>query len=103
MTLRASPFGNTSNAATVAVMKRDISLLIEILRIFFQISSETPRVDTATLAVSDFRAIWVVAQRQVLELIQCRSVLLYYTPHTTTNKSRATSQKATEFLAVHIT
>ncbi len=29
MTLRDCPFANTSNAATVAVKKRDVSLLIE--------------------------------------------------------------------------
>ncbi len=53
MTLRDSPVGDTSNAATVAVTKRDVSLLIEKLKIFFQISSVTPRVVTATVAVCD--------------------------------------------------
>jgi hypothetical protein len=53
VTLRDRPFGIMSNAATVAVTIRDVSLLMEKMRIFFQISSGTPRVDTATVAVSD--------------------------------------------------
>ncbi len=53
MTLRERPFGDMSNAATVAVTKRNVSLLMEKIKIFFQISSVTPRVDTAAVAVSD--------------------------------------------------
>jgi hypothetical protein len=51
--LRDSPFGDTSNAATVAVTKRDVSLHMEKIKIFFPISSITPRVETATVAISD--------------------------------------------------
>jgi hypothetical protein len=47
-----SPYGDMSNAATIAVMKRDVSLLMEKMN-FFQISSKTPRVYTAMVAVSD--------------------------------------------------
>ncbi len=49
--LRNSPCGATSKTATVAVTKRDVSLLKKLIA--FQISSGTPRVDTATVAVSD--------------------------------------------------
>jgi hypothetical protein len=52
VTLRDRSFGDTSNAATVAVTKRDVSLLMENMKNIFQISSGTPRVDT-TVAVSD--------------------------------------------------
>jgi hypothetical protein len=48
MTLRERPFGDTSNAATVAVTKRNV-----MFRYFWKISSVTPFVDTATVAVSD--------------------------------------------------
>ena len=52
--LRDRSFGDTSNAATVAVTKRDVSLLMEKMKnIFFQIRSETPRVVTAMVAVFD--------------------------------------------------
>ncbi len=53
MTLRERPFGDTSNAATVAVTKRDVSLLMEKIKKILSNSSVTPRVDTATVAVSD--------------------------------------------------
>jgi len=57
--LRDRSFGDTSNAATVAVTKRDVSLLMEKMKNIFSVSSGTPCVDTATVAVSD------VAQLQV--------------------------------------
>ncbi len=47
MTLRNSPFGDMSNAAPVAVTKREVSLLMEKREYFFKF------VDTATVAVSD--------------------------------------------------
>ncbi len=53
MTLGDRIFGVTSNAATVAVTKRDGSLLMEKMKKIFQISSETPLVDSAMVAVSD--------------------------------------------------
>jgi hypothetical protein len=46
-------FDQLYTAAIVAVTKRDISLLMEQIKNIFQISSETPRVDTPTVAVSD--------------------------------------------------
>jgi hypothetical protein len=51
--LRDRSFGDTSNAATVAVTKCDVSLLLEKMKNIFQISSGTPRVVTATVAVFD--------------------------------------------------
>jgi hypothetical protein len=61
VTLRDSPFGDTgtSNAATVAVTKRDISLLMEKIKNFLKIGSETPHIDTATVAVSDVSPYWL--------------------------------------------
>ncbi len=52
--LRYGPCGDTSKAATVVVMTRGVSLLTESKKnIFFQISSETTRVVTATVAAFD--------------------------------------------------
>jgi hypothetical protein len=53
--LRDSPCGDTSKAATVAVLTHDVSLRYKWKqkKIFFQISSETTRVVTATVAVFD--------------------------------------------------
>jgi hypothetical protein len=42
-------FGDTSNAATAAVTKRDVSLLTETKKNIFPISSETPLVDTENI------------------------------------------------------
>jgi hypothetical protein len=53
VTLCDSPFGDTSNAAIVAVTKRDVSLLMEKIKNIFQINIETPHVDTTTMAVSE--------------------------------------------------
>jgi hypothetical protein len=53
LTLRDSPCGGTSKAATVAVTTRVVSLLIRKIIIFFQISSETTRVVTATVVAFD--------------------------------------------------
>jgi hypothetical protein len=53
VTLRDSPCGDTSNAATVAVMTCDVLLLMEIKIIFFQICSEPPRVIKARMVVFD--------------------------------------------------
>ncbi len=50
--MRDSPFGDKSNAATAAVTKRDVSLLMEKIKKKILIS-KTPRVDTATVALSD--------------------------------------------------
>jgi hypothetical protein len=51
--LRDSPCCGTSKTATVAVTKRDVSLLMEKIMNIFKIISGTPRVDTVTVAVSD--------------------------------------------------
>ncbi len=52
--LRDSPCGGTSKAATVAVTTGAVSLQMETNNnIFFQISSETTRVVTATVAAFD--------------------------------------------------
>ncbi len=53
MTLRARPFDDMSNTATEAVAKCDVSLLMEKMKNIFSISRGTPRVDTATVVVSD--------------------------------------------------
>ncbi len=49
LTLRDSPCGNTSNAATIDVTTQGVSPLIEQKRVFFHISRETPCVVTATI------------------------------------------------------
>ena len=49
--LRYSPCGGTSKTATVAVTKRDVSLLMEKIMNIFKIISGTPRVVTAMVAV----------------------------------------------------
>ncbi len=53
MTLRDSPCGDTSKAATVAVSTHDVSLPMETNIILFEISSETPHVTTAGVTVFD--------------------------------------------------
>jgi hypothetical protein len=53
VTLLDSPVGDTSNAATEAVTNVMFRYLWKKLKIIFQISSVTPHVDTATVAVSD--------------------------------------------------
>ena len=51
--LRYSPCGDTSKAATEVVMTRGVSLPTESKKNIFQISSETTRVVTATVAAFD--------------------------------------------------
>ncbi len=101
MTLHDRSFGDTSNAATVAVMKRDVSLLME------KISSGTPRVVTATVAVSDVspHGLWRnvkyrSSQRaREMEMVMVREMEILREMI----KSSATSQCAFEFLVVNVT
>jgi hypothetical protein len=51
--LRASPRGETSNTATVAVTTHEVSLLIKTKKNIFYISNGTSRVNTVTVAVFD--------------------------------------------------
>jgi hypothetical protein len=98
VTLRDRPFGDTSNAATLAVTKHDVSLFREKNEeYFFKLAAKLHVPTQVRWRYLTFRHMGCRATSSIgVNLVPVSLAVLY-------SSSSATSQQASEFLAAHVT